>query len=66
MRIDPDLVAMAIMAAVLILPGAGVSMYRRAKARWAPPSSTGAASQAATAAPLDESRIGVRGKGRRR
>ena len=32
MMIDPDLVAMAIVAAVLILLGVGVSLYRRAKA----------------------------------
>ena len=35
MMIDPDLVAMVILAAVLILPGAGLSMYLRAKAaKW--------------------------------
>lgn len=38
MMIDPDLVAMAIVAAVLILPGAGVSMYLRAQAaKWTLP-----------------------------
>ena len=34
---NPDLVAMAIMTAVLVLPGAGVALYLRAKAGWTPP-----------------------------
>ena len=38
MMIDPDLVAMAIVAAVLILPGAGLSMYLWAQAaKWTLP-----------------------------
>ena len=38
MRIDPDLVAMAIVTAVMVLPGVGLSMYLRAKAaEWTRP-----------------------------
>ena len=55
MMIDPDLVAMAIVAAVLILPGVGISAYHhmRAKRIAFSPSAT---TQVAAAPPAGEAR----------